>query len=79
MSVVPTCVQDPPSQGPPPQVGKSTKPAGSFCLCCFCQAVRCLWSLHMSWDPPLHMNLHPSKNVYLNQLVHAVSVVFDKQ
>ena len=45
-------------------VGMSTWPAGLFCLCCFWQAVRHLWSLHMSRIPH-HMDLHPGRNVYL--------------
>ena len=46
-------------------VGMSTWPAGSFCLCCFWQVVRHLWSLHMSGNPH-HMDLHPGRNVYLS-------------
>ena len=38
--------------------------AGSFCLCCFSQVVRHLWSLHMSGIPH-YMDLHPGRNVYL--------------
>ena len=30
-------------------VGMSTRQAVSFCLCCFSQVVRHLWSLHRSW------------------------------
>ena len=45
-------------------VGMSTEPASSFCLCCFLQAVRHLWSLHMS-RIPCHTDLHPGRNVYL--------------
>ena len=44
-------------------VGTSTQPAGSFCLCCFSQVVRHLWSLHVSGTPN-HMDLHPGRNVY---------------
>ena len=42
----------------------STWPAGSFCLCCFWQVVRCLWSLYMSGIPH-HLDLHPDRNIYL--------------
>ena len=42
----------------------STQPAGLFCLCCFWQAVKHLWSLHVSGIPP-HMDLHPGRKVYL--------------
>ena len=45
-------------------VGMSTWPAGSFCLCCFWQVVKCLWSLQVS-GLPRHTDLHPSRNVYL--------------
>ena len=45
-------------------VGTSTQAAYSFCLYCFWQAVRCLWSLHMTGIPH-HMDLHPDRNVYL--------------
>ena len=45
-------------------VGTSTWPAGSFCVCCLWQAVRCLWSLHVS-GIPCHTALQPSRNVYL--------------
>ena len=41
-----------------------TRKAGSFCLCCFWQAVRHLWSLQVSGIPH-HMDLHPSRSVYL--------------
>ena len=58
-------------------VGMSTWPADSFCLYCFWQMVRCLWSLHMS-GIPCHTDLHPSRNVYPIQLVHSVCVVFDR-
>ena len=55
-------------------VGMSTWPAGSFCLCCFWQVVRHLWSLHMS-GIPRHMDLHPRRNVYLISWV-ILSVLF---
>ena len=42
----------------------STQPAGSFCLCCFCQVVERLWSLHVS-GIPCYMHLHPDRNVSL--------------
>ena len=45
------------------QVEMSTSPASAFCLCCFCQVVRCLWSLHVSRIPH-HKDLHPSRKVY---------------
>ena len=45
-------------------VGMSTSPAGSFCLCCFWQAVRRMWSLHVS-EIPRHTDLHPVRNIYL--------------
>ena len=45
-------------------VAMSTQPAGSFCLSCFWQAVRHLWSIHMSWIPH-HTDLHPMRNIYL--------------
>ena len=45
-------------------VGMSTWPAGSFSLCCFWQALRRLWSLHMSRIPH-HTNLHAGRNIYL--------------
>ena len=41
----------------------STSPASAFCLCCFCQVVRCLRSLHVSRIPH-HKDLHPSRKVY---------------
>ena len=44
-------------------VGMSTWPAGSFCVCCFWQIVRHLWSLHVSGIPN-HRDLHPGRNVY---------------
>ena len=50
----------------------STWPAGLFCLYCFWQAVKCLWSLYMSGFPH-HTDLHPSRNVYLTSFV-----VFDR-
>ena len=46
------------------QRGMSSWPAGSFCLSCFWQAVRCLWSLHMSRIPH-HTDFRPGRNVYL--------------
>ena len=115
-SVVPTCRGSPITRTST-LVGTSTWPAGLFCLCCFWQAVRHLWSLHMS-RLPSHTGLHPGRNVYLtswsiqsvlfltdretsvvptnvedppsqgpppwqehllDQLVHAVCVVFDRQ
>ena len=45
-------------------VGMSTWAASSFCLCCVWQAVRCLWSLHMS-GIACHTDLYPGRNVYL--------------
>ena len=102
-SVVPTCVRDLPSHGPPrwkeslpdqlvhsvcvvfdrredvcgpymclgsavtwtsTPVWTSTQPAGSFCLYCFWQAMRCMWSLSMSGIPH-HTDLHSSRNVFL--------------
>ena len=45
-------------------VGMSTWPACSFCVCCFWQVVRCLWSLHV-FAIPCNMYLHPGRNVYL--------------
>ena len=48
----------------PTLVGTSTWPAGSFCLCCFWQAVRHMWSLHVS-EIPHDMDLHPGRKVYL--------------
>ena len=35
MSVVPTCVWDPPVTRTSTAVGMSARPTGSFCLCCF--------------------------------------------
>ena len=57
-SVHPTCVRDSPSH-----VGMSTLQAVSFCLCCFWQAVRRLWSLHMS-EIHRQADLHSSSNGY---------------
>ena len=65
-SVVPTLVWDYPVTGTSTLVGTSSKPAGSFCLCCFWQALRCLWSLNVS-RIPCHMDLHPGRNVYLTR------------
>ena len=62
-SVVPTHVPEPPSRTSTP-IAMSTKPAGSFCLCCFCQVVERLWSLNVSRIPN-HTDLHPGRNVYL--------------
>ena len=45
-------------------VATATQKDGSFCLCCFWQAVRHLWSLHVS-GIPRHMDLHPIRNAYL--------------
>ena len=47
------------------KVAISTQAAGSFCLCCFWQAVRHLWSLQLSGIPP-HTDLHPSRNINPN-------------
>ena len=60
-SVVPRCVQIP-AIWTSTQVGTSTWPAVSFCLCCFWQAVRCLWSLHMSTILS-HTDHQPSRTV----------------
>ena len=54
--------------------GTSTQPAGSFCLCCFWQVVRCLWSLHVSGIPH-HIDLYPGRNVYLTSWF-VLSVLF---
>ena len=43
-------------------VAMSIQPAASFCLCCFWQVVRCLWSIPVSGNPH-HTNLHPIRNV----------------
>ena len=59
-------------------VGMSTQPAGSFCLCCLWQAVRHLWSLHMSGIPH-HTHLHPSRNVYLTSWFILSVLFFDRQ
>ena len=45
-------------------VGTSTQPAGSFCLYCFSQPMRCLWSLYMSGITH-HTDLHHIQNVFL--------------
>ena len=45
-------------------VEMSTWPDGSFCLCCFWQAVKCFWSLQVSGFPH-HTDLHPCRNGYL--------------
>ena len=55
-------------------VRMSTWPAVSFCLCCFWQPVRHLWSLHMS-RIPCHTDLHPGRNIYLTSLF-ILSVLF---
>ena len=46
-------------------VAMSTQPAGSFCLCCFSQSMRCLSSLHM-FRIPCCTDLQPGINVYLS-------------
>ena len=61
-SVVPTCLGAL-ITGTSTLVGTSTWPPGSFYLCCFWQAVRCVWSLHMS-GICCYMDLHPGRNVY---------------
>ena len=73
-SVVPTCVWNSPCHGLPPWLETYTWPAGSFCLCCFWQIVRCLSSLHLSGIPD-HMDLHPGRNIYLTSWV-ILSVLF---
>ena len=59
-------------------VGMSTWTAGSFCLCCFWQVMRCLWSLHMS-GIPCHMDLQPSRNIYLTSWFILSVLFFDRQ
>ena len=44
-------------------IGTSTWTAGSFCLCCFWQVVRHLWSVHVS-GIPCHTDLNPGRNIY---------------
>ena len=44
-------------------VEKLTRKAGSFCLCCFWQVVRHLWSLHVS-GIHCHADLCSSSNIY---------------
>ena len=73
-SVVPRCFQIPLVTQTSIPVGTSTKPAGSFSLCCFWQVVRCLWSLHVS-GIPRHIDLHPGRNVYLTSWF-VLSVLF---
>ena len=78
MSVVPTCVQVPPITRTSTPVGKSIKPAGSFCQCCYCQVVRCLWSLHMSLYPitqtstPVGTSIQPAGSFCLCCFAQAV-------
>ena len=45
-------------------IGMSTWSDGSFCLCFFWQAVRHLWSVHVSGIPH-HTDLRPCRNGYL--------------
>ena len=55
-------------------VATSTQPAGSFCLCCFWQAVTHLWSLHVC-GIPRHTHFHPSRTVCLTSWI-ILSVFF---
>ena len=61
-----------------PQVAMSTQPGGSFCLYSFWQAVRYLWSLHMTGIPH-QMDLHPDRNVYLTSWVILSVFFFDRR
>ena len=45
-------------------VGISTQPAASYCLYCFSQVLKCLWSLHVS-GISRHMDLYSDRNVHL--------------
>ena len=55
----------------------STRPAGSFCLCFFWQAVRHLWSLQLSGIPH-HRDLQPGRNVYLTSWFIVSVLIFDR-
>ena len=58
-------------------LGMSTWQAGTFCLCVFWKAVWRLQSLHVSLIH-CHMDLHPSKNLYLTNWVILSVCVFDR-
>ena len=78
MSMVPTCVQDPPSHGPPPQIGMSIQ-TSQFILSVFfltgsetSVVPTCVQDPLSHWPPPRYESL-------LDQLVHSVCVVFARQ
>ena len=58
-------------------VGTSIQPAGSFCLYCFWQAMRCLWSLYMSGITH-HTDLHHIRNVFLTGWFILSVLFFDR-
>ena len=59
-------------------VGMSTWPAGSFCQCCFWQAVICLWSVQVCGFPITQTSTLVGISSW-NQLVHSVCIVFESQ